>query len=297
VNRLDDLRAFVEVVDKGSLTSAARHLGRSLQSVSRSLAALEREIGVELIRRTTRRSAPTEAGLIFRRRLGDALTTIETAKLEANNRRSEIVGPLRIAASTTFGPRYLVPVIAAFMDTYPGVDVQLELSNRYTEIAAERFDLAVRIGEMAASTLKSKRIAHARRVLFGSPKYFAKDGKPRHPDDLLRHQCIIRSTARDGNMWPFLINGNTRFVKVGGRFQADGAQAANAAAVCGLGIGSAMLWQIKELVDRGDLELCLTRFEPPPALIRAVWPSTKILPEKTRQFVDFLVSRLKSERL
>jgi DNA-binding transcriptional LysR family regulator len=297
VNRLDDLHAFVAVVDKGSLTSAAKHLGRSLQSVSRSLAVLEREIGVELVRRTTRRSAPTEAGLIFRRRLGDALTTIETAKREAGNRRSEIVGPLRIAASSSFGPRYLVPVIAAFMDAHPSVDVELDLSNQYIDLVAERFDLAVRIGEMADSAMKSKHIAHARRVFFAAPKYFTKHGRPINPEDLLRHQCIIRSTAREGDVWPFLVNGKMRSVKVGGRLQTDGAQAANAAAACGLGIGSAMLWQVKELVDRGDLELALTRFEPPPALIRAVWPSTKVLPEKTRLFVDFLASRLKSERL
>ena len=296
LNRLDDLHAFVAVVDKGSLTGAARHLGRSLQSVSRSLAVLEREIGVELVRRTTRRSAPTEAGLTFRRSLGDALTKIEMAKLEAGNRRSEIVGPLRVTASSTFGPRYLVPLIADFMDGHAGVDVQLDLTNRYVDLAAERFDLAVRIGEMADFALKSKRIGQARRVYFAAPKYFARHGKPRQPEDLARHQCIIRSTASEGNVWPFLVNGKLRSVKIAGRFQTDGAQAANAAAVCGLGIGSAMLWQVKELIEHGDVELALTRFEPPPMLIRAVWPSTKILPKKTRLFVDFLASRLRREQ-
>jgi DNA-binding transcriptional LysR family regulator len=297
LNRLDDLHAFVAVVDKGSLTGAARHLGRSLQSVSRSLAVLERQIGVELIRRTTRRSTPTEAGVIFRRSLGDALIKIETAKLEAGNRRLDIVGPLRIAASSTFGPRYLVPLIAAFMDAHPGADVQLDLSNRFVDLVEERFDLAVRIGEMADSTLKSKRIGHARRVCFAAPKYFARHGRPRQPEDLMKHECIIRTSAREGNVWPFLINGKVRSIKVAGRFQTDGAQAANAAAVCGLGIGSAMLWQVNELIERGDVELALTRFEPPPMVIRAVWPSTKILPKKTRLFVDFLASRLRRERL
>ena len=296
MNRLNDLHAFVAVIDKGSLTSAARHLGRSLQSISRSLAALEREIGVELVRRTTRRSTPTEAGLIFRRGIGDALTKIETAKLEAGNRRSEIVGSLRIAASSTFGPRYLIPITAAFMAANPSVKVELELSNQYMDLVAGRFDLAVRIGEMANSALKSKRIAHARRVFFAAPRYFAQHGRPRHPEDLVRHQCIIRSTAREHNVWPFLINGKVRSVRIAGRFQTDGAQAANAAAAFGLGIGSAMLWQVKDLVDRGDVELVLSRFEPPPMSIRVVWPSTKILPEKTRLFVEFLASRLKGER-
>jgi DNA-binding transcriptional LysR family regulator len=297
LSRLDDLHAFVAVVDKGSLTSAARHLGRSLQSVSRSLALLERQIGVELVRRTTRRSTPTEAGILFRRSLGDALTKIEMAKLEAGNRRSDIAGPLRIAASSTFGPRYLVPLIASFLDAHHGIDVRLDLSNQYIDLVGERVDLAVRIGEMPDSALKSRRIAHARRVFFAAPKYFARHGKPRRPEDLATHQCIIRTSAREGNMWPFLVNGKVRSMRVGGRFQTDGAQAANAAAACGLGIGSAMFWQIKELVESGDVELALTRFEPPPMAIRAVWPSTKVLPKKTRLFVDFLASRLGRERL
>lgn len=297
MSRLDDLHAFVAVVDKGSLTSAARHLGRSLQSVSRSLAVLERQIGVELVRRTTRRSTPTEAGVIFRRGLDDALTKIEMAKLEAANRRADIAGPLRIAASSTFGPRYLVPLIASFLDAHHGIDVRLDLSNRYIDLVGERVDLAVRIGEMPNSALKSRRIAQARRVFFAAPKYFARHGRPRQPEDLATHQCIIRTSAREGDMWPFLVNGKVRSISVGGRFQTDGAQAANAAAVCGLGIGSAMLWQVKELVESGEVELALTRFEPPPMAIRAVWPSTKILPKKTRLFVDFLALQLRRERL
>src|SRR5215469_1422750 len=115
MSRMDDFQAFTAIVDKGSLTAAARHLGRSLQSVSRSLAALEREVGVELIRRTTRRSSPTDAGAAFHRRLSAALAEIEAAKLETANRRAEATGLLRISASTAFAPLYIVPALPDFL--------------------------------------------------------------------------------------------------------------------------------------------------------------------------------------
>jgi Bacterial regulatory helix-turn-helix protein, lysR family len=123
VDRIADFQAFVAIVDKGSLTAAAKQLGRSLQSISRSLATLEGDLGVELIARTTRRSAATEAGLAFYRRVGAALSEIEAAKLETSNRRSEPVGLLRITCSTVFAPLYVVPAVCAFLESHPKVDI------------------------------------------------------------------------------------------------------------------------------------------------------------------------------
>ena len=148
VDRIEDFQAFVTIVEKGSLTAAARSLGRSLQSVSRSLAALEADVGVELVRRTTRRSNPTEAGIALHRRLSAALAEIEAAKLEATERRSEAAGLLRVTASTAFTPLYLVPVAAAFLVAYPKVEIELEQSDGYVDLVGEGFDLAIRIGDL-----------------------------------------------------------------------------------------------------------------------------------------------------
>jgi molybdenum-dependent DNA-binding transcriptional regulator ModE len=123
MDRIEDLQAFVAVVEKGSLTAAARQLGRSLQSVSRSLAALERGIGVELVRRTTRRSTPTEAGLAFHRRLSAALAEVEAATLEASNRGLQVTGLLRITSSTAFAPLHVVPAVRAFLEAHPKLDL------------------------------------------------------------------------------------------------------------------------------------------------------------------------------
>jgi DNA-binding transcriptional LysR family regulator len=297
LDRIEDFQAFVAIVDKGSLTAAANQLGRSLQSVSRSLAALEREIGVALIQRTTRRSNPTDAGLAFYRRLAAALAEIEAAKRETANRRAEATGLLRITASSAFAPLYLVPALPDFLKAHPRVEVELDLSDSYVDLVGEGLDLAVRIGELPDSSLKARLLAHSRRVIFAAPSYLAAYGRPRRPEDLKHHQCIVRTAARDGNAWPFKIDGRFRSVKVAGRFRSSGALAVNEAAARGLGIATAPLWQVRPLIDRGAVELILTRYEPPPVSLHAVWPATRVLPARTQLFVDFLAARLKGERL
>lgn len=295
MDRIEDFQAFVAIIEKGSLTSAARHLNRSLQAVSRSLTAVERDIGVELVRRTTRRSGPTEAGLAFYRRVSAALAEIEVAKAEASNRSVEPSGTLRVAGSSVFGPLYLVPAIAAFLDIHPRLDVDLDLSDRPVDLVNEGFDLAIRGGKLPDSSLKARRLADLRYVVFGSPAYLARHGRPQRPDDLARHQCIIHT--RVGDNWTFRFNDATKAVKVSGRLRTNGMLAANEAAVQGLGIANAPLWQVRKLVDEGRLELLLTGFEPPATSLHAVWPATNLLDAKSRLFVDFLAARLKAERL
>ena len=297
MDRIEDFQAFVAIVDKGSLTAAAKQLGRSLQSISRSLATLEGDHGVELIARTTRRSAATEAGLAFYRRLGAALSEIEAAKLETSNRTSEPAGLLRITSSTVFAPLYVVPAVCAFLESHPKVDIELDMSDGYVDLISQGFDLAIRIGELPDSSLKARRLADLRRVVFAAPDYFAKHGRPKVPGDLAGHQCLVRTSARDSDAWPFLVGGRLKTVKVAGRFRSSGALAVNEAAVHGLGIATAPLWQVRPLVDRGVVELILTRFEPPLLPVHAVWPATRLLPAKTQLFLDYLAARLKAERL
>jgi DNA-binding transcriptional LysR family regulator len=297
VDRIEDYQAFVATVEKGSLTAAANQLGRSLQSVSRSLAALEREVGVELIRRTTRRSNPTDAGHALFRRLSAALADIEAAKLEAANRRADASGLLRVTASSAFAPLYIVPYLPAFLAGHPRVEIELDLTDAYVDLIGGGFDLAVRIGELPDSSLKSRLLATSRRVMFAAPRYLAAHGRPRRPDDLKHHQCIVRTAAREGNAWPFRIDGKPKSIKIGGRFRTGGALAANEAAVQGLGIANAPFWQVRALADAGKIELLLTRFEPPPVTIHAVWPATRVLPARTQLFIEYLAARLKKERL
>src|ERR1700691_880269 len=224
---IEDFQAFAAVSEKGNLTAAARQLGRSLQSVSRLLAALEQDVGVELVLRTTRRSSPTDAGLAFYRRLSAALAEIDAAKHEASNRSVEASGLLRISASSAFAPLYIVPTLPGFLQAHPRVEIELDLSDAYVDLIGEGFDLAIRIGELPDSSLKARLLANSRRVVFAAPRYLAKHGRPRRPDDLADHRCIVRTAAREGNVWPFKVDGRLKGVKVAGRFGTSGALDAN----------------------------------------------------------------------
>ncbi|MES3676602.1 LysR family transcriptional regulator [Halomonas elongata] len=291
MERLEDLEAFVGVVEQGGLTAAARWLDRSVQSVSRALATLEDNLGIELVERTTRRSTPSEAGLAFYRRVKPALEEIKEARLEATDSRIAPSGLLRIGAPVLFAPVYLMPVIADFMRRYPEIDVELKLSDRFVNFEEEELDLAVRIGELPDSDLKARRLGSLRRVVFGAPGYFARHGRPRHPDDLQRHACILRTVDRHPNQWTFQINGRTRSVPVSGSFRADTMTAIYSAVTHELGLGFSPLWQIRHLVDAGQVELVLTSYELPPVPVHIVWPSGRSPLAKTRLFKEYLLEQ------
>jgi DNA-binding transcriptional LysR family regulator len=297
MDRLDDLEAFLAVVEKGSQTAAARHLSRSLQSINRSLATLERGMGVELVRRTTRKSRPTEAGYAFYRRVRPAFTAIAEARAEAADRQRELSGVLRIGAPVLFAPAHVVPVASDVMRRYPQIEIELKLSDREVDLVEAGLDLAVRIREMRDSTLKSRRLGTLRAVVFGAPAYFAQYGRPHRPDDLARHHCVVRVTDGEAEAWPFRIGGRRRKVRVGGRFRADSTASAIAAVASGIGIGFGPLWLVRDLVDRGEVEVILQNFEEARIPIHAVWPSTRATAAKTRLFIDLLAARLRQERL
>jgi DNA-binding transcriptional LysR family regulator len=268
-----------------------------LQSVSRSLAAIEQDVGVELVRRTTRRSNPTEAGLAYYQRLKTALEDIEEAKLEVSDRRLEPSGLLRISGPTGFAALHLVPATAAFLKIHPKLEVEVSTYDRYVDLVEDNLDLAIHIGPLPDSMAKARRLADLRRVFFAAPGYFAEYGRPKHPQDLSKHQCIVRTARVGADIWPFTVDGKVRTIKVSGRFRANGAGVINEAAIQGLGIAIAPLWQVRPMVDRGLVEVTLARFAPPPIPVHATWSATRVLPAKTRMFIDFLSRRLKAARL
>jgi DNA-binding transcriptional LysR family regulator len=297
MDRMDDLEAFVVIVEKGSQTAAAKYLRRSLQSIGRSLTSLERSTGVELIRRNTRRSQPTEAGLTLYHRLKPALLEIQAAKREVANKRSEPFGVLRVAAPIRFSSAFVVPVIGDFMRRYPQIHVALKTSDRKVDVYEEEVDLAVRIRDLPDSGLKARRLATLRVVVIGAPSYFAKYGRPKHPEELARHQCILRGADPEGEKWTFRIRGKNETVRVAGRFTTDDASTVHEAVACGLGLGIAPAWQVRSLLERGAVEIVLPEFEPAKRPIFAVSPATKLPPPKARVFIDMLAARLKQEEL
>ncbi|KDC47737.1 transcriptional regulator, LysR family [Bordetella bronchiseptica M85/00/2] len=187
MSRLEDLETFIHIAEAGSLTQAARRLDRSLQAVSRTLAALEQDLGVQLVHRSTRRLALSEAGQAYYHRIKPAIAAIAQARLDIAERRAAPSGTLRVGAPVLFGPDFLVPVIADYMRAYPQVHVDLQLTDAFADLADEGLDLVVRIGDLPDSGLQGRRLGALRRVVFGAPAYFAQHGRPTHPEELRQH--------------------------------------------------------------------------------------------------------------
>lgn len=294
---LEQYRAFVAVVEAGSLTAAARQLDCSLQTVSRSLISLEAEMGAKLVHRTIRRLQPTSAGTAFYERMRIALREIDEARSDVMRGASEITGLFRVGASVQFAPPYVVPTATAFIERYPGVEVDLILSDALMDLIEHKLDVVVRIGEPASSLLKSRLLGKLRRVVVAAPQYLARRGRPSTPADLRDHSCVVRTFGPEGDSWPLTEGTAVTKVTVKGRFRCNDAAAANAAILQGVGVGLAPLWQVRSEIDQGLLEVLLPDHEPPPIPVHALWLEDATIPIRTKTFVDMLRHRMAGERI
>jgi DNA-binding transcriptional LysR family regulator len=295
-NGLQDYEAFIAIVDSGNLTRAAARLRRSLQSISRSLTALEAQLGVVLIRRTTRTAQPTEAGLAFHRRVSAALREVALAEAELSDASETLRGTLRIAGSAFFVGSYVVPAIRDFSLQHPGVKFDLRIAEEFTEPIRTGADLMIRVGRLPPSTMPSRKIASLRRVAIASPSYLAQRGRPETPADLERHACIIRTSAQDARAWTFRDrDGKAHRVPVAGVFEADNAHVTVHAMLAGMGIAVIPFYHVHEAIEAGRAEVVLDDFTLAPTVAHAVWPSGSRTPSRVRRFVDLLVRRLMKE--
>jgi DNA-binding transcriptional LysR family regulator len=294
--KLHDYEAFIAIVDAGNLTRAAARLRRSLQSVSRSLAALEAQLGVVLIRRTTRTALPTEAGLAFHRRASAAFREIALAEAELSDRSGTLSGTLCVAGSAFFVSHHVVPTIRDFSLQHPGVKFDLRISEEFAEPIRAGVDLMIRIGQLPLSPMKSRKLTWLRRVAIASPAYVAQRGRPETPTDLARHACIIRTSAQDARVWTFQArDGSPHPVSVQGGFEADNAYVTMHAALGGMGIAVMPFYYVRQFVETGLAEIVLDDFPLAPIPAHAVWPSAARTPSRVRRFVDLLAQRLKKE--
>jgi DNA-binding transcriptional LysR family regulator len=294
--KLHDYEAFIAIVDSGNLTRAAARLRRSLQSVSRSLSALEAQLGVVLVRRTTRTARPTEAGLAFHRRLSAAFREIAFAEAELSDTSETLSGTLCLAGSAFFVAHYIVPAIRDFSLQHPRVKFDLRIAEQFTEPVRTGVDLMIRLGQLRASPMKSRRIASFRRVAIASPSYVAMRGRPETPADLARHACIIRTSAQDARAWTFHArDGTPHRVPVQGVFEVDNAYVTMHAVLAGMGIAVMPFYLMRESVETGLAEVVLDDFTLAPIPAHAAWPSAARTPSRVRRFVDLLAQRLKKE--
>jgi DNA-binding transcriptional LysR family regulator len=281
---VEDLRTFVEVADAGGVTAAARRLGLPKSIVSRRLIRLEQDLGVQLLARTTRGAALTEAGASFREHALRVVAELEAA-CEAVTPEGDVYGRLRIAAPLTFGPAHLAPVLAELARRHPKLQIHTAYSDRFVDLVGEGFDAAVRLGYLPDSNLVARRIAPVRGKCVASPDYLQAHGAPSTPEELLEHECVMQGAEP----WRFLSNGKTITVRPRGRFKADNGVALAAAALAGLGIAALPDFLIDTHIASGALVPVLIEYPPPEAGLFVVRPPGEFASRKVRVLIDILV--------
>jgi DNA-binding transcriptional LysR family regulator len=281
---IEDLQTFVEVADAGGVSPAARRLGVSKSIVSRRLLRLEADLGTQLLARTTRGAALTEAGATFREHAARICAEMDIAR-ETILPAGDLRGLLRIATPLTFGPTHLAPVLAELALRHPLLHVHARYSDRFVDIVAEGFDCAIRVGYLSDSNLIARRIAPLCGKLVASPDYVRTHGAPETPEQLLAHQVLMQGTES----WRFIDGDRTISVHPQGRFKADNGVALAAAAIAGLGIAALPDFLIEEHLASGALVAVMTRYPPPEGGIYVVRPPGQHPARKIRVLTELLI--------
>jgi DNA-binding transcriptional LysR family regulator len=289
------MRAFVEIVDRGSLTAAADALDRSLPTVVRTLALLEAHLGTRLLRRTTRRMSLTDEGRDYLERCRRILADVEDAERAVGRGQGEPRGALRVTAPVLFGQMHVAPAVTAFLRRYPKVQVELQLYDRLVDLVDEGIDLAVRIGHPADSTMVAIAVGRMRRVVCASPGVLRAGGVPQHPSELSEHPCVRFHGLASGGTWKFNEAGRDLAVRIGGSFSCNQASAAASACAEGLGFGLFLAYQVEPMVRSGQLQIVLEAFEPPPLPVSLIYSGARMVSSRLRALLEWLKGALGGE--
>jgi DNA-binding transcriptional LysR family regulator len=281
---LEDLRTFVEVADAAGVSPAARRLGVSKSIVSRRLLRLEAELGIQLLARTTRGAALTEAGVTFREHAARVCAEIDIAR-ETILPAGDLRGRLRIAAPLSLGPTVLAPVFAEMARRHPLLHLHACYSDRFVDIVGEGFDCAIRVGYLSDSNLIARHVGPIYGKLVASPDYIREHGTPETPDELFTHEALMQGTET----WQFIDGDKTISVHPQGRFKADNGAALAAAAVAGLGIAWLPDCLTEDHLTSGALVPVMTRYPVPTAGVFVVRPPGQHPARKVRVLIELLI--------
>ena len=281
---IEDLRTFVEVADAGGVTPASRRLGISKSIVSRRLANLEAELGVQLLSRTTRGAALTDAGTTFRDHAARICAELDVAR-DAILPEGELRGRLRISAPLSFGPTHLGIVLAQFAQRHPHLHIQTCYTDRHVDLIAEGYDCAIRLGHLPSSSLVARRVGPVPAKTVASPEYIEANGVPEKPDDILNHQCLTQG----GESWQFLDGEKVVVIRPQGRFKADNGAALVVAAVAGLGVALLPEGLITEHLASGALVPIMNAYPARAVGMFVVRPPGQRADRKVRVLTEMLI--------
>lgn len=281
-DRLALWETFVRVIETGSFSAVAHELGTSQPRISKQIAALEAQLGVRLLRRSTRKLSMTEEGerlYVEARRIVSEVSEVESQL----KRAGEPQGTLRIACPPVFAGLKLLPLAVAFMHQYPQLTLEFSVHDRFVDLVEDGIDVAIRIGEITDTGLYAKRIGSARRICVASPRYLKGRGMPKAPAELRSHHCILYTLLATGTTWPF----EGMPAKVAGRARGNSPEVVTTMAIGGMGIAMAPDYLFSDALARGELRQILEDWPVPELPIHALYLARRYVPMRTRLFVDY----------
>jgi len=293
---ISTLELFVEVMRRRNFTDIARAHGVAPSSVSRSITGLEKELGIRLFQRTTRKLEPTEAGMAYLDRISSVLDDLESARLIATDLSEQPRGTLRVTASTVFGGMHLVPLLPELADQYPALSIELNLTDAYLDLIDERIDVAIRLGTLQDSSYIAKRLRKMKFYVCASPQYIKKHGQPESPERVAEHNCLLFPRAGFTLSWLFKHGDRaTQNIPIGGNCLITNSDAIKQCTLYGMGLSLLPDWLVEEELASGtllnifpDYEVSATDFE---SSVWVVYPSKEYLALKSRVFIDSLFAK------
>ncbi len=288
MDRLAELDIFARVVTAGSMSAAGRELGLSPPVVSKRIKSLEERLGTRLLQRTTRQLALTESGKGFYERVVAILASVDEAEAWVSRRAATARGTLRVSAPTSFGRMHIAPHLVVFLKAYPEITIDLSLSDQFVDIVAEGYDLAIRIADLADSSLVAKRLAPNHRVLCATPGYLEAHGRPETLADLANHRLLLHNADH----WRLEGKSGPAAVRVESAVRTNSSEVIREAVLAGMGIALRSTWDVGPEIDSGKLVIVLPEWHASSRVaVHAVYPSRRHLAHKVRVFMDFLGER------
>jgi DNA-binding transcriptional LysR family regulator len=291
MDRLDGMRLFVRVAELGSFAAAAQQMNVARSVVTRQIAALEAHLGTKLLARSTRRLSLTSAGTSYLEKCREILSLVEAAEAGLHEDRQTPRGHLRITLPFSFGIRRLMPLFCDFMTENPDISIELEFNDRRVNLIEGGFDLAIRIANRLDPGDVARKIGGSKGLIAASPDYLRRHGRPKHPKELIAHECFGYLLAPRSS-WSFVVDGETQWFPVNGRLKANSGDALLEAAVRGLGIARAPTFVAEQAVREGRLEILLPQFPTPEFGIYAVFPGNRYVPHRVRALVEYVAARI-----
>ncbi len=292
MDRLDAMRLLIRVAELGSFSAVAHQLGAARSVVTRQIAALESHLGTKLLARSTRRLSLTSAGTAYLEKCREILNLVDIAETGLAEERQTPRGSIRLSLPLVYSLRHLAPLLLEFSRLYPEVELDMDFSDRRTNLIQEGIDLAVRITPRLEPGDITRRLGSARMVVLASTDYLATHGEPQHPAELIDHQCLGYTAGPSSQRWSFLVDGRLESFAIRPRLLANNGDVLLKAAVAGLGIAQQPTFIADELLQSGELREILKDYPLPELGIYAVLPGNRHIPHRLRVLIDFLVERL-----